>query len=128
MNDEKQAKTDTGVASFCKNHAGPYIPGFLTPTEAMAALASGAELLKLFPGSLPGPNYIKALHGPFPHAKIMPTGGVSLDNVWDWIKNGAAAIGTGSNLTAPAKQGNYEEVTRLASEYVRLVKEARKAK
>ena len=71
----------------------------MTVTEAIAAMDAGVDILKLFPGSAFGPSFIKALHGPLPQARIMPTGGVSLDNVADWIKSGAVAIGVGSDLT-----------------------------
>ena len=67
-------------------------------------------------------------HGPLPQANLMPTGGVSLENAKEWIKAGAVAIGTGGDLTAPAKTGDYDEVTRRAAQFVSLVKEAREGK
>jgi 2-dehydro-3-deoxyphosphogluconate aldolase/(4S)-4-hydroxy-2-oxoglutarate aldolase len=68
---------------------------------------------------------IKAVHGPIPQAKMMPTGGVSLDNVADWLKAGCIAIGTGGALTAPAKKGDYAGVTKNAEAFVKAVAAAR---
>ncbi|MFA5006782.1 MAG: bifunctional 2-keto-4-hydroxyglutarate aldolase/2-keto-3-deoxy-6-phosphogluconate aldolase [Candidatus Izemoplasmatales bacterium] len=103
----------------------PYLPGTLTPTEMAAAIAAGCTHLKLFPGSAFGPSYVKAVKGPFPHVEIMPTGGVSLENVGEWIKAGVFAVGVGSELTGPAKTGDYAGVERLAREFVTAVRDAR---
>lgn len=117
---------DLDTAEFCLKANVPYVAGCLTPTEIVHALKHGVEIIKVFPGSLVGPSYLKDIHGPFPQAKLMPTGGVTLENAKDWIKNGAVAIGTGSYLTAPAKDNDYEEVTRRASLFVEAVENARK--
>ena len=93
--------------------------------EIITAMKAGVDILKIFPGSSATPEYFKAVHGPLPQANLMPTGGVSLDNAKEWIKAGAIAIGTGGQLTAPAKTGDYEAVTQIASRFVALVKEAR---
>jgi 2-dehydro-3-deoxyphosphogluconate aldolase/(4S)-4-hydroxy-2-oxoglutarate aldolase len=119
---------DKKVAEICNLYAVPYMAGCYTITEMIEALKAGVEVIKVFPGSLCSPAYFKAVHGPLPQANLMPTGGVSLENAQDWIKAGAVAIGTGGDLTAPAKTGDYAEVTRRAKEFVRLVKEARKGK
>lgn len=81
--------TDTGL---------PTLSGALTPTELMAALELGVSGIKIFPGSLVGPSYLKALRGPFPEVPLMPTGGVSADNLGDWMTAGAFAVGAGSEL------------------------------
>ncbi len=117
---------DKVTSDTCKELGVPYIPGCFTPTEILRAHNEGAELIKIFPGSALSPSYLKALHGPFPHIRLMPTGGVSVENAKEWIHSGAVAIGTGSNLTAPAKRGDYEEVTRLAKAFVEEVAKARK--
>jgi len=109
------------TALLCNKHRVPYIPGVLTPTEIVKALELGVPLMKLFPASAVGPSYIKAIHGPLPQAKIMPTGGVELENVKDWIKAGAAAVGVGGGLT----KGTKEEIVQKARRFVELVKEAR---
>lgn len=106
----------------------PYLPGTLTPTEMAAAIAAGCTHLKLFPGSAFGPSYVKAVKGPFPHVEIMPTGGVSLENVGEWIRAGVFAVGVGGELTGPAKTGDYAGVERLAREFVSAVKAARGGK
>jgi sugar/nucleoside kinase (ribokinase family) len=89
-------------------------------------VANGVDIIKIFPGSAATPSYFKAVHGPLPQANLMPTGGVTIANAKDWIKAGAVAIGTGSDLSAPAKTGNYEEVTSRAKAFVKEVQEARK--
>lgn len=117
---------DLETAAYCVAEGVPYMPGCITITEMLTAKKAGADIIKVFPGSLVGPGYVKAVKGPLPNMEIMPTGGVDLSNVGEWIKNGCVAVGVGSKLTAPAKTGDYEGVTNLAKEFVRLVKEARK--
>ncbi len=107
---------------MCNRYRVPVIPGIMTVKEAVEALELGVDVLKVFPGNAFGPSIIKALRGPLPQAQFMPTGGVSVENTAEWIKNGAIAIGTGSNLTAGAKTGNYEEITKMAQEFVQAVK------
>jgi 2-dehydro-3-deoxyphosphogluconate aldolase/(4S)-4-hydroxy-2-oxoglutarate aldolase len=119
---------DKEVAEICNLYAVPYMAGCFTLTEIIAAMKAGVDVIKVFPGSAATPAYFKAVHGPLPQANLMPTGGVSLENAKDWIKAGAVAIGTGGDLTAPAKTGDYAEVTRRAKEFVRLVHEAREGK
>ncbi|TCK87990.1 2-dehydro-3-deoxyphosphogluconate aldolase/(4S)-4-hydroxy-2-oxoglutarate aldolase [Natranaerovirga hydrolytica] len=116
---------DLETAKLCNKYQVPYMPGCITITEILTAMEAGADVIKIFPGNMVGPGYIKAVKGPLPQSVLMPTGGVSLDNVDQWIKNGCVAVGVGGALTAPAKTGNYEEVTNLAKQYVAKVKEAR---
>jgi 2-dehydro-3-deoxyphosphogluconate aldolase/(4S)-4-hydroxy-2-oxoglutarate aldolase len=114
------------VALLCNRYAIPYLPGCMTIKEMVTAMESGADILKVFPGSVFGPSFVKAVKGPLPYASLMPTGGVSLDNVALWIKNGAVAVGVGGELTAPAKTGDYQQITVLAKEFVSKIQEARK--
>ena len=93
--------------------------------ESRSAMEAGADIVKLFPGEAYGPKLIKSFHGPLPQAKIMPTGGVSLDNVDQWIKNGVVAVGAGSCLTGGAKVGDYGLITETAKQFVAKIKEAR---
>ncbi len=86
------------------------IPGIATPTEAYEAMKSGAEILKLFPSNIFKPNIIKTLKGPFPEIKLMPTGGINLDNMNEWIDNGAIALGIGGELLKGFNGDNYEEI------------------
>jgi 2-dehydro-3-deoxyphosphogluconate aldolase/(4S)-4-hydroxy-2-oxoglutarate aldolase len=101
------------------------MPGTYTVTEIIKALELGADVIKFFPGSLGGPDAIKAIRGPLPHAPICPTGGVSIDNVPDWIKAGAVAVGVGGQLTKGAKTGDYQSITDTAKQFIALIKEAR---
>lgn len=117
---------DKEVCELCNLYQVPYMAGVFTINEIIEAMKAGVEICKIFPGSLAGPDYIKAIHGPLPQAQCMPTGGVDLENAAEWIKKGAVAVGTGSSLTAPAKTGDYAKVTELAKQYVAKVAEARK--
>jgi len=101
------------------------MPGTYTVTEIVKALELGADVIKFFPGSLGGPDTIKAIRGPLPHVPICPTGGVSLDNVTDWIKAGAVAVGVGGQLTKGAKTGDYQSITDTAKQFIALIKAAR---
>lgn len=76
----------------------PMMPGCLTPTEILDAWDEGADIVKVFPATAFGPAYLKDLRGPMPHVKLMPTGGVTLDNAGDWLQAGAVAVGVGTAL------------------------------
>lgn len=115
------------TAKLCNRYQVPYMPGCMTVTETITAMEAGADIIKVFPGDVYGPRIIKDIKGPLPQASLMPTGGVSLQNVGEWIKAGAIAVGVGSDLTAGARRGDYDEVTRTASLFVEAVKAARKA-
>jgi 2-dehydro-3-deoxyphosphogluconate aldolase / (4S)-4-hydroxy-2-oxoglutarate aldolase len=101
--------------------------GALTPTEVLQAYKLGTDVVKIFPGSLGGPAYLKALKGPFPYIPMMPTGGVSATNVADWFAAGVIAVGAGSELCPPklAKDGNFAEITKRAADFVQVIKSAR---
>lgn len=116
---------DLETAKLCNRYQIPYMPGCMTVTEIKTAMEAGADVIKVFPGSSFGPSFIKAVKGPLPQAILMPTGGVSLDNVQQWIKNGCIAVGVGSQLTAGAKSGEYEKITETAKEFIKRIKEAR---
>lgn len=118
---------DKGTAEICNAYQIPYIAGCLTPTEVLTAMKAGVDLVKIFPGDVVGPKYIKDLHGPFPQGNFLPSGGVSVENAAEWIKNGAAAVSAGSSLIAPAKKGDFGGVKKNASEFVAVVKAAREA-
>lgn len=87
------------VIRLCNRYRVASMAGIMTITEAVNAMEVGCDLLKLFPGELTGPGFIKAIHGPLPQAELMPTGGVSIDNVTEWLKAGAVAVGAGGCLT-----------------------------
>ncbi|MFP4977221.1 bifunctional 2-keto-4-hydroxyglutarate aldolase/2-keto-3-deoxy-6-phosphogluconate aldolase [Paenibacillus sp. CN-4] len=113
------------TAKMCNLYCIPYMPGCMTLGEMKEALKLGVDVLKLFPGSAFGPDFVKAVKGPMPHVNIMPTGGVDLNNIDKWINNGCIAVGIGGNLTAPAKEGRYDKITELAAQYVAKCKEVR---
>ena len=113
---------------LCNRYRVPVMPGVVTPREAIEALEAGADILKVFPGELFGPKAIKALKGPIPQGRYMPTGGVSVDNVAEWIKAGAVAVGAGSSLTAGAKTGEYEKITATAKVFLENIRAARASK
>ncbi|MFC4402708.1 bifunctional 2-keto-4-hydroxyglutarate aldolase/2-keto-3-deoxy-6-phosphogluconate aldolase [Gracilibacillus xinjiangensis] len=115
---------DAETAKLCNLYQVPYMPGCLTVTEIKEAMEAGADVVKIFPGSNVSPGFLKAVHAPIPQANMMPTGGVSLDNMLEWFKSGAVAVGIGGNLVAPAKTGDYAKITELAKQYVAKAKEA----
>lgn len=101
--------------------------GAYTPTEAQLAHTSGADFVKIFPADNLGPGYLRALRAPMPHLKLVPTGGVTLENAAEFIHAGAAALGVGSSLVSKKilKDSNWLELTRQAAEYARIVREAK---
>jgi 2-dehydro-3-deoxyphosphogluconate aldolase/(4S)-4-hydroxy-2-oxoglutarate aldolase len=110
--------TDTGL---------PVMMGALTPTEVVQSYRLGSDVVKLFPASLGGPAYLKALRGPFPDIPLMPTSGVSEKNLKEWFAAGAFAVGAGSNLCPKelAVQGRFDEITAIAHQFALAVQAAR---
>jgi 2-dehydro-3-deoxyphosphogluconate aldolase/(4S)-4-hydroxy-2-oxoglutarate aldolase len=113
------AMLDTGLA---------VMTGALTPSEVFQAYTLGSSIVKIFPGSLTGPGYIKALRGPFPYIPMMPTGGVSLENIGEWFAAGAVAVGAGSELcpTQLAQAGEFDKISANARRFVEAIAQARK--
>ena len=107
----------------------PVMIGAYTPTEAQAAHEAGADFVKIFPADKLGPGYIRNIRGPLPHLRIVPTGGVDLQTAPEFLKAGCVALGVGGPLIKPEflKTGNWAELTKLAREFVRVVKETRAA-
>jgi 2-dehydro-3-deoxyphosphogluconate aldolase/(4S)-4-hydroxy-2-oxoglutarate aldolase len=105
------------VIRLCNRYRVPIMPGAQTIADIVACFELGADIIKVFPGDAFTP-IIKSFKGPLPHGQFMPTGGVSLGNVKDWLAAGAYAIGTGSNLTAGAKTGDFDAVTEEAKKFV----------
>lgn len=116
---------DLDTVKMCNRYRVAVMPGIMTVREGVMAMEAGADILKVFPGDLYGPKIIKDIKGPIPYAKMMPTGGVTADNVGEWIKAGAVAVGAGGSLTAGAKTGNYALITETAKKFVANIKEAR---
>jgi 2-dehydro-3-deoxyphosphogluconate aldolase/(4S)-4-hydroxy-2-oxoglutarate aldolase len=117
--------TNVEVIEVCRRYSKLIMPGALTPTEVVTAWQAGADIVKIFPSDLTGPKYLKALHGPLPHVRLMPTGGVNLETATDFLKAGACALGIGSSLVDPklVAAGNLKKIEDLARQYVRIVNE-----
>jgi 2-dehydro-3-deoxyphosphogluconate aldolase/(4S)-4-hydroxy-2-oxoglutarate aldolase len=113
------------VARLCNRYAIPYMPGAGTTGEIIQAMEHGADIVKVFPGETLGPTFVKAVRGPLPQAALMPTGGVSLENVGQWIKAGCVAVGVGGNLTAGAKTGDFRSITAMAKRFIEEIRQAR---
>ena len=113
------------TARLCNRYQVPYLPGAGTVKEIIECMECGADIIKVFPGETLGPSFIKAVKGPLPHANLMPTGGVSLENVAEWIRAGCIAVGIGGSLTASAKNGDYHRITSLAREFIGKIQKAR---
>jgi len=116
---------NSDTARLCNRYQVPYLPGAATIREVVEAMECGADIVKVFPGETLGPAFVKAVKAPLPQASLMPTGGVALDNVADWIKSGSVAVGIGGSLTAGAKAGDFAAITRLAQQFSEKIKEAR---
>ncbi|MBN2555530.1 MAG: bifunctional 4-hydroxy-2-oxoglutarate aldolase/2-dehydro-3-deoxy-phosphogluconate aldolase [Anaerolineales bacterium] len=112
------AMTATGLAALM---------GAFTPTEIQTALRHGADIVKVFPAALGGPAYFKSLRGPYPDLALMPTGGVSRDNVHEWFAAGAVAVGAGGELCPKtwALEGRFDDITARALSFVEAVQNAR---
>ncbi len=113
--------------SLCRAADRPIMLGAYTPTEAQNAFEAGADFVKIFPADTLGPNYIKALRAPLPHLKIVPTGGVDVHNVADFLKAGCVALGVGGSLVSSKilQEANWPELTRKAAELVKAAATAR---
>ena len=105
----------------------PIMLGAYTPTEAQTAHEAGADFIKIFPADTLGPGYIKGIRAPLPHLRIVPTGGVDVHNVADFLKAGCAALGVGSSLVSAKilQDANWPELTRKAAEFVAAARQAR---
>lgn len=112
---------DRAISLLCNRYCIPYLPGCGSVTEIMEATTYGSDVIKLFPGSLLGKSFIKDVHGPLPHVQMMPSGGVSKDNLEDWIESGAFAVGIGSALTKNVTDGDYSTVQTVAKEFMDLL-------
>ena len=115
------------VIEAAHRHDVPVLPGCFTPTEIFTAWEAGADIVKLFP-STSGPSFVRDMRGPLPHIKLMPTGGVSVENAGDWIRAGSVAVGVGSALLDPAAiaSKNYSVLTEKAARIVHNVNSARR--
>ena len=121
--------TDAATIECCRSAGVLVMPGALTPTEIVRASQAGAEAVKVFPcGAMGGAQYIRALRAPLPQLRLVPTGGVSLANVADFIRSGATAVGVGSELVdvAAIREGRDKDVTESARRYAEAIAQARR--
>lgn len=109
------------VNAVCKSMNVLYLPGCMTVSEIMRAMDAGNKMIKLFPGDAFGPGFVKSIKAPIPNVDIMPTGGVSIDNLEEWFKNGVSCVGAGSSLF----KGTLEEIEVLAREFVNKIEKIR---
>lgn len=114
------------VIDTCHAHDVSAMPGCFTPTEILNAWDAGADVVKVFPATALGPGYIKDVRAPLPQVKLMPTGGVTLDNAGDWIRAGAVAVGVGTSLldSEAIAAGNYDVLRSNAERIVNNVRAA----
>ena len=117
----------TALITACHARGVPVTPGCFTPTEILDAWEAGADIVKVFPATALGPGYIKDVRAPLPQVKLMPTGGVTVDNAGEWIAAGAVAVGVGSALldTKAIDAGDYAALTAKAERIVANVNAAR---
>ncbi|MFZ2322390.1 MAG: bifunctional 4-hydroxy-2-oxoglutarate aldolase/2-dehydro-3-deoxy-phosphogluconate aldolase [Ignavibacteriaceae bacterium] len=106
------------------NNNVPAMPGTFTPTEIFNAQEAGADIIKVFPADVLGMSFFKSIKAPMPHLRIMPTGGVTLDNAGDWIKAGACAVGVGSALLdgQAIEENNFRKLTDNAKRIMNSLK------
>jgi 2-dehydro-3-deoxyphosphogluconate aldolase/(4S)-4-hydroxy-2-oxoglutarate aldolase len=122
--------TDAELAGAMLGTGVTVLSGALTPTEVMAALRLGVHVVKLFPASLGGPAFLKALRGPFPDVAFVPTGGVNPENLPDWLAAGAVAVGAGSELCSSQAMatGDWATITATAERFSTAARQARAAR
>jgi 2-dehydro-3-deoxyphosphogluconate aldolase/(4S)-4-hydroxy-2-oxoglutarate aldolase len=115
------------VIRLCRRYDKAVMPGAFTPTEVLTAWEAGADIVKVFPADVGGPAYLKALRGPLPQVRLMPTGGVDLSTAESFLKAGACCLGVGSSLVDPKaiKAGDFTRIRELASQFVTAVRNAR---
>lgn len=115
------------ILALCHRYDVAAMPGCFSPSEILAAWEAGADIVKVFPATAVGPGYFKDIHGPLPQVRLMPTGGVTLENTGEWIKAGAVAVGVGTALVErqAVEAGDYTAVTAKAARFVEAVAAAR---
>jgi 2-dehydro-3-deoxyphosphogluconate aldolase/(4S)-4-hydroxy-2-oxoglutarate aldolase len=116
------------VIELCNRYDKLVMPGAFTPTEVLTAWEAGADIVKVFPADIGGAAHIRALKGPFPHIRLLPTGGVNLDTLADFVRAGACAVGLGSALVEKdaLARGDMDRIRDLARQYVDCMKTARR--
>jgi 2-dehydro-3-deoxyphosphogluconate aldolase/(4S)-4-hydroxy-2-oxoglutarate aldolase len=120
--------TNPKVIEICRRYSKPIMPGAFTPTEVVAAWEAGADVVKVFPCDFFGPKYLKTLHGPLPHIRLMPTGGVNLQTAIEFLKAGACALGVGTSLVdnRMVAAREFGKIESLARQFRQIVEDFRK--
>jgi len=115
------------IITLCRRYSVPVMPGALTPTEVVRAWEAGADVVKVFPASMFGPPYLKALLAPLPQVRLAPVGGVNLENAREYVRAGAACLGVGSSLVNNqiVEAGDWSTLTRRARGFIDAVREGR---
>jgi 2-dehydro-3-deoxyphosphogluconate aldolase / (4S)-4-hydroxy-2-oxoglutarate aldolase len=117
------------VIRLCRRYDKLVMPGAFTPTEILTAWEAGADVVKVFPADVLGPAFFKAVRGPLPQVRLMPTGGVDLKTAADFLRAGACCLGVGGQLVEPraVAERNFDRIRELARQYVAVVKQMRAA-
>jgi 2-dehydro-3-deoxyphosphogluconate aldolase / (4S)-4-hydroxy-2-oxoglutarate aldolase len=115
------------VIRLCRRYDVPVMPGAFTPTEVVTAWEAGADIVKIFPSEIGGPAFLKALRGPLPQIRMMPTGGVDLNTAEAFLKAGACCLGVGGSLVEPkaVNAGDFARLRDLASQFAAIVRKFR---
>lgn len=109
------------ISKVCNRYSVPYLPGCLTISEIVEALEHGCDVVKLFPANNLNPSFLKAVNGPLPQVRMMPTGGIKLTNFIDWLEMGAFAVGIGSDLTNAYRENGEAAVIQQCRQYIDLL-------
>lgn len=118
---------DLALVEICRKYGIIVVPGAYTPTEALTAWKAGADMVKIFPASVGGPSYLKAIRDPLPQLKLCPVGGVNLGTTADFIRKGAYAVGVGSSLINQTllDEGDFDALTERANRFCEEVEKGR---
>lgn len=116
---------NTKTVEFCVNYKIACMPGAMTVKEVVESMEAGADIIKVFPAELFGPAIIKAIKGPLPNARLMPTGGVTPENVGEWINAGSLAVGVGNSLTSFVRKKDFEGLKTAVNKYLGEISKAR---
>jgi 2-dehydro-3-deoxyphosphogluconate aldolase/(4S)-4-hydroxy-2-oxoglutarate aldolase len=116
------------VIRLCRRYDKVVMPGAFTPTEILTAWEAGADIVKVFPADVVGPPFFRALRGPLPQIRLMPTGGVDLNTAAAFLQSGACCLGIGSQLVEPeaVATGNFARIRELARQYRDIVNRCRR--
>lgn len=106
------------LSPLCNRYSIPYLPGCTTLREMVKSLEGGSDIIKLFPANNFDPSFIKSINGPLPNARIMPTGGINLNNMKDWLDGGAVAVGIGSDLNKAYAAQGFDAAVELSRKYM----------